>query len=619
MKNAQIGFRKYFPLIIVLEGLLALFFYLRIPSSEKNIVFLGLSKERLIIGSVFLAALLLIFSLWLWLRGASPSGQAFQGWIRRMPAKEDSVIIFRFCAGLVISILLSLCILISPYIEWVGVPEILPILLSRVLPILVWFMVAAGQLLYLLAPYPPKIRVSDSLFFAASIFLTVLLMICLALRVRQPYLTQNMAWEYRRQTLSGSHLALIFAWFAAWVAFLVALLKRKLTGIWLTFLPFFLFVIGMYILPYSGGGIFASRATGFLNEPQNHVVYSVCHESRGISRTIRQYDQYLNADFWLGTKPPGYFTFLSAIQLLAVNIFPRASNCDQAFAWLATALFPWLAGANVFLITAIGKKLGFLDPHKAAILFLTLPNVLFFCFSADQYLFPLLCNLTLLALILPRKPWMAFFGGVLLYISIFVSFSLLPVLGFLGVWYLLNWVGDSKIGRVQSIKQILCIAAGFMLVFVLMRLAFGYHPIIRYQNAFANHRAVKDFSMDLSAMLQIITLNNLEFAIWTGIPAFVLFLAAGLGSLGRWLRKQSEPVDKFMLATFVSFLGLNLLGQTQGEVNRLWIFFCSLIALIVTQALQRYLVQKNILYFLLLVSQLASTFLFYWAGFRYGV
>ena len=618
MRNkVQTALQKYLLPLIFLEGVLAIVFYINIPSSDKNIIFAGLSKDRLIIGAGFLSLLLIVLFFWLWTKHTT-KGLTFQERnVKRVFSNENFIFLLRIFLLVAIAIPLSLWIFISPFFEFSNIPAMLPLLYGKVLPLVIWFIVVSCQCLFLLARLEPKRPWYDSALLGAGILLNVFFLLYYMLHINQRFLMQNIAWEYQRLQLPLKNYVLLFVWLILWIVFLLLLSTKKLSKPWTSILPFALFVAGMFILPYSEGNIIASRSTNYLNEPQNHVIYSVCHENHGIVETIIHYDEFLIGDFWLGTKPPGYFTFYSLVQTAGKSIFKSATSCDQAVSWLGSILFPLFAGLNIFLITALGKKYEFQNSYKAGILFIVLPNVLFFPFAADQFLFPLVFNSILLLVLDPPNRLIAILAGIVLYFGLFISFSLLPILGIIGVWYLLKMIREP--GRVKEIilNDIVFIAVGFLSSFILMLILFGYNPIIRYQIAFQNHRTHKAFTGNFLTTLKTILLNNFEFAIFIGLLNYLFFISEGIRSGITWLKKTNSKADTFILSTFFAFLGLNVLGQTRGEVGRLWIFFCPLVALVVLHAINKYDKQKKILYFLFIIFQLLGALTFYLTGFRY--
>ena len=611
--------QKHLLPLTFLEGLAAIAFYVSIPSSGKNIIFVGLSKDRLLIGGGFLALLLAILIFWLWTRN-SITGQKFQERnLKQFFSDENSIFILRILLLIAIAIPLSIWIFISPIFEFNGIPPMLPLLFGKIFPLAIWFIVVALQALILLAKLEPKHPGYKSVLLGAGILLNVFFLLYYIFHIQQSFLMQNIAWEYQLLKLPLKNFALLATWFSAWIVFLILLATKKLRSPWTIILPFALFIASMFILPYSEGNIFLSRSINYLNEPQNHVIYSVCHENHGVAETIIRYDELLTDDFWLGTKPPGYFTFYSFMQSIGKSIFKSAASCDQAVSWLTSILCPLLAGLNIFLITALGKKFKFQDAHKAGILFLLLPNVLFFPFAADQFLFPLLLNCILLLILDPLNRLIAILAGVVLYFALFVSFSLLPVLGVITIWYLLRMIQTPKDIKHILLNEITFTAVGFVVSFIFMLLLFGYNPLIRYQIAFQNHRTHKAFTGNFLTTLKTIALNNFEFAIFIGTLNYLFFFSEGIRSAIHWLKKTYNKTDKFILSAFITFLGLNVLGQTRGEVGRLWIFFCPLVALVVLHAISKYDKQKKILYFLLIVFQLLTALSLYLTGFRYFV
>jgi len=98
----------------------------------------------------------------------------------------------------------------------------------------------------------------------------------------------------------------------------------------------------------------------------------------------------------------------------------------------------------------------------------------------------------------------------------------------------------------------------------------GYHPFARYADARLVHHVWKA-GVPLAPWL---TLNLLQFVLWTGLPVMAAFAAdAALGlRRGGWrtLRGQLAPLVAAVI------LVTDLVGEAKSEVMRLWLFFVPL-------------------------------------------
>jgi hypothetical protein len=103
--------------------------------------------------------------------------------------------------------------------------------------------------------------------------------------------------------------------------------------------------------------------------------------------------------------------------------------------------------------------------------------------------------------------------------------------------------------------------------------------VLRYQNAIAQHRIHKDFVDGVKQVLDAMLLNNAEMVDWLGISVALLFLVRFFKSVAAFLRDRANQLDAITLAFFLTYAVLNILGQTQSEVARLWLFLCPLFAL----------------------------------------
>jgi len=113
----------------------------------------------------------------------------------------------------------------------------------------------------------------------------------------------------------------------------------------------------------------------------------------------------------------------------------------------------------------------------------------------------------------------------------------------------------------------------------IFRFALGYDAISRYGNAMAQHRWHKDFIFDLPHVLEAMYVNNAETVLWLGMPVVLLVLFRLVRSIINFIKKKSSKLDGLVAAFFLTYLFLNLFGQTRTEVARLWVFLTPLLAL----------------------------------------
>ena len=371
-----------------------------------------------------------------------------------------------------------------------------------------------------------------------------------------------------------------------------------------------------------GGGFEALRekyATAAISEE----LQTVCQSSQDLRASLQDYDQLYGQDFWLGTKPPGFFAFY-ALTRAGMGLLRPAVLTDPRVCFLTLTknfayLLPFLAALTLVPLYFVQKQLlGRAFPFLSGLVYLAVPSVLLMTLLPDQFLFPLLFCLFLLALtwMVTRQSFAAAcLAGALACFSIFVSFSLLPILGLTLLWLGLDaWIQRRSLKRL--IGLLAAFAAGLLLVSLLLWLWIGYNPLLRYQLAFQQHRAIKQFDFSLPSLMADLLLNQLDFMLWTGFGLLCLFYLGAFNSFKALFRGQAGTFDSFRVAFFLTFLILNLAGQTRSEVGRLWVFLLPGLALVSfpeTLKLLKNPFQSFALYF---ISQLwSASLVFYYIHF----
>jgi hypothetical protein len=254
----------------------------------------------------------------------------------------------------------------------------------------------------------------------------------------------------------------------------------------------------------------------------------------------------------------------------------------------------------VYPLSSLGKR--FLGEKIAiipALLYLCLPNVLLMQLYMDQTLYPLLFVLVIWLVVraVDRDAISySILAGVLLFLSVFVSFSLIPAIffAFMLVTFhgLLAWLGFSvSIPKVrlsgESIwryaRLYLWILIGFGALYFLFQNFLNYEVVERYTNAIDIHRELKNYDTGLGGILPAALLNNSDYGVWTGTSILILSVLAVFGSLARIFKKSLADFDWLSLSFLVTFVAINIAGQTGGETGRLWIFLSPILALLAAE------------------------------------
>jgi hypothetical protein len=193
-----------------------------------------------------------------------------------------------------------------------------------------------------------------------------------------------------------------------------------------------------------------------------------------------------------------------------------------------------------------------------------------------------------------RKLWLAILAGLYIYVAIFFTFSLLTLIPlFLILLGLDYWLNYKERKLFQSAALAIGVGAGIIVLFVIFQIFLNYDFFQRYDTAM---RVVRNFdfilrtgqkaTLDLASttiqpslgqILRAAFLNNIELAAAVGFPIFLLFLWRAVRTVVALVRRRATNLDFALGAMCLTYLALNLYGQVQGEVSRLWIFWVPMI------------------------------------------
>ena len=575
---------KIFFSLSALEGLFALFFIFYAPSEGKNAFLWGYSVERLVLGAF--AFILLISFVFLTI-GAWKKTSAyirFIDWIETYINENICVVLAWLLFGF-ITLLVMVILLISPLAVHLNN---LRSALLRSLPILLWGFIIfsqAGILLWRQYASRMQVRIRDILrvsLLPSLLFFSFSHWLILAFRIQLFTIIDGWYWPFRIREIPNFWIFLpIFVLSLAVVFIVIKSPERTKRNILM------LMVLG-YFLQLSFGFIEAGGLESVQRKytGSGHNSYALYAADRpSLDYIFSHYEEVYGVDQFAGTKPPGLILFYVLTQRASALFFPQ-DNYDLRFKGLisfATYLYPFLA---VLVIPALYRFSRFFLNAKQAILppllYIFFPNFLLMPLFLDQSLYPLLFIISLdlvLRSLIQRSYLLAFLAGISTYISLYFTFSLLPLLLLALTLISIYYFGqkDKKIKTYLALGANL--VAGLLFAFIFFRVFLNYDPFLRYSHAFAQHRNLKSFESGIGQILDSMLLNNVDYMSSIGFPVALLAIAHSIRTFTAFLKKRFTLLNILTLAFTLTYLALLIAGQTRGEVGRLWSFFNPLIAL----------------------------------------
>jgi hypothetical protein len=524
--------------------------------------------------------------------------------------------------------------------RWITAYEHLRDLILEFQPVLLWVGVVLAQILILLLTAFPQITHRKGFLNRAVIYNTLLLLtmssamlfhwMTLIFELRFFTNIGGWYWTIQRQPVHGSWLLFPVLLLMALAIFYFVLKKGK--TVWLSLL---LLVTLGYVLQVGLGFINGQgyEYTRLKYASTLHRSYAVTASNINLDpiQNIRNYERLYQGRLFPGTKPPGVLTFYILAEKLVNRIYPQPTASDRflALTTFEAYVFPLLSFLVLIALYAFTRSAFHSDrAFFPSILYLVIPNVLLFPLFLDQVLYPLLFTLGVwLAVVTVRKGsfWLAVLTGAYLYLVVFFSFSMLPLIPLALLLIVLEgWLNrkDQKLTRpikiLAGITLGLCILASLFFVFL------NYNFIDRYSHAMATvhytdyylrkgslQKGAFDtrFFPSPAEITSAMVLNNLDFAAAVGFPLFILFLSRGLKTLVAFLRKRATRRDVILGAYFLTYLALNLYGQNRGESARLWLFWVPMVVIFAAEEISAIFAKKERAVFYIAAVQLITVFL----------
>ncbi len=403
---------------------------------------------------------------------------------------------------------------------------------------------------------------------------------------------------------------------------------KKASVTFLNLLPLVIFgALLQFAFAYIEGGSFETLRESYAKSP--HKIYAeYASTGEGFFETIINYETLLGHGNFASTKPPGLVGLYILLEKIsfAVNPSPLAHERFFRLTRLIAWTFPFISMLVVYPLSSLGKRfLGEKNAIIPALLYLCLPNVLLIQLYMDQTLYPLLFVLVIWLVVraVDKNALLSSFAaGMLLYVSVFISFSLIPALfiAFLliGMHALFAWTGFSvtivrdyvTTGSLwRYIKLELGVLLGLGVMVLLFHSLLGYNMMERYTNAMAIHREIKNYDTGLGGIGPALLLNNSDYGTWTGTSVVILAILAAFGSLKRLIGRSLSDFDWLSLSFLMTFVAINIAGQTGGETGRLWIFLSPVFAILAAEQAPRIFKKREFGVYLVIILQLITVVL----------
>jgi hypothetical protein len=305
-------------------------------------------------------------------------------------------------------------------------------------------------------------------------------------------------------------------------------------------------------------------------------------------KVASDYENFCRSDTslkYVNTKPPGHLLFHMFAQKVSNLIKPRHSPQErfERLVTFASLVFPLVTYLVLVPMYLFGKLFfGDFEVLMACCFYVVVPSVVLVTLHLDQVLYPFLFIMTLYLVAKSVQRGSLTVGGVaggLMYLSTFVSFSLLSVIPLaLGVVLVMFYsTQKDRVAWHNLVRALVGLTAGFVILLLTGLWLLDYNPLLRFSSAMAYHRTWKHWQSGVMPSLKFAGPNLFEFAWWLGLPLAALFVIRSVQAI-RTIRKQRlSAANQITLMTAAALLLLALFGQTKGEVARLWIFLMPLV------------------------------------------
>lgn len=614
---------RLFLTVGTLEGLVALVYLFRIPSDDQSALLFGYSQARLVVAIA--AAILLLIFLGLSARALlQPSYAEELGRVLTQVLQKEHLAL-HVSGGLVVLLGYSVFILVLIYVIPEAGSGLLRLIFERTASLFYWMIALALQsLVILILPYTslirrqfhsrPDILLRESVFIICSL-LTLIHWSILVLHLDWFHQMYGWYFDFWRRSPSRFGLFLILLFVALLTIRIVLKKPKRLTQN--------LFVlIGLGYALQIGFGYIEGQGWESLRRryvEKGRATYSeiVARDDFDV-RSITDYERnYANVYRFLSTKPQGFLLFHAAtrgIQQLFQVSGDQGDNFTDLTLFMAV-VYPLLAMLALPLVANLARRLLPAGLELTSVVFyLSFPGILLFTLQLDQVLFPLVfaAGALFVVKVSPNSSRIQALGlGAYLYLGVFLSFSLLPLLVFTVTYLFLTQVhkrAANPASWVRWLGTIALMTAAFLALHFSLRSLLNIDLIDRLTHAMDAHRSAKGSMWELPGTS---LLNISEFAFWMGFT-LLPFLVVRVGkTIAAFLRGKVGQLDILTASMTITSVALILLGTTRGEVARLWLFTLPLLAILASSEIDLLPFRRKANVMLVAGYQLTSTYLIF--------
>lgn len=648
---------RIFLALTTLEGVVALLFLLRIPSMDRNALIFGYSLSRL--GVAFIALVFVLIFALLTVRAFFDERwlDRLHHWLQTRVAPGDRLLVITLTltavafGGILLVFIWNLTIVhrydwyASVFNNSLHIFELLLVIFDRLMPLLVWATLVVIQLLLTLYfVFQERYKeekfwnwpvVSKTILVLGMVFLSVIHWSVFAMGVRLEKLLPGWYWEVYIRPLNTRQIVFPAMLGLSFILVTYILRNPRRMGLNLAL------IVGLGYLLQISFGFAEGQGYEYIRRKytdSHHRTYANIAAANFIDplAAVREYEQRYGQQMFPSTKPPGVVLFYILLEEM-VNTASPEQTVEGRFLVLTrfmAIVFPLVAILVVGTIYSFTRQL--VEPEQAiapAILFIFIPNILLIPMFLDQVLYPLLFmwGVLLLWRVMKRRSLLlAFAAGIYIYIAVFFTFAMVPLLPFFALLVGLDYLINNKNRHIaQPLSLFILLGMGILVTLISFRLFLNYDILLRYETA---NRVVRNFDFVLRTggtmteelattavrpgvgqILRAALLNNLEFAAAIGFPVFLLFLWRAIATVVRVVRRQATELDLALGALLLTFLALNVYGQMQGEAARLWISWVPMVVIFAGLELLSQFKRKELAFYLVITLQLITI----WMTFLY--
>lgn len=601
--------------IIVFEGVGAILFLFSIPSMDKSAVYFGFSKARLLLAIAALFAVLFFMAIAI---GVSVSPRLYDYVYARVIVLIEPVTQY---VNLLFTLIFWAClgVLLTAYINSPLVPDqnVTKAIFLRAQSIVIWASLICMQFGFVLRAVRAEATSGKVDYFSresvrgvlvtAFIQFTLCQWAILILNIPVFTVIKDWYWHFYKRDLANIWLFPLLLIVALVVIHLALKSQtRVLIGLVMMMALGYLLQIGFGFVEGGGYQAIKERYMRGGRPAYAEVVSDSDFEFRDIF--LLEYEG--RGDYFIRTKPPGYLLLYASTQEI-FNPGHTGSKYSDNLNHLVdrmSIIFPFISMLVVPVIALLAKTIG-MDPEDrvlSTIVYISLPSVLLFTLQLDQVILPLLFSIGLLLGILTLRSGnivYALITGAFLFMATLISYSLIALLPMLLIYFSLNllpWVKVSITFRKYA-KIFLALMVGFLLFYGIFAFLFDFELSSNFLESISFHELSKGSTESPRDFFGSIILNISELVNWLSLPLLILFALQLHESFSQISARRLDQQGVLFIASQLVLLGLLVMGSSQGEVARLWMFLFPLFSIFIASQLRALFQQRRraSLYYLL--------------------